>query len=299
MASHMTDLDKPDWLKVRYSNSSSIANVRGILSREGLQTVCDSSQCPNLGECWGNGNATILILGDVCTRHCLFCSVRQGRPDGWVDKTEAEKVARAVKTLKLRYVVLTSVTRDDLADGGASVFAGTVRAIDSMSPETRIELLIPDLGGNWDALEQIVRCEPDVIGHNVEVVRSLQKSVRDPRADYHRSLSLLRQIKTYDPQMVTKSSLMLGLGEKWEEVKECMQDLRDAKVDSLTIGQYLRPKGGDLPVACYIAPEEFRKLRAAAESLGFAHVESGPFVRSSYRAEKAFDSIVGGREHVH
>jgi lipoic acid synthetase len=238
----------------------------------------------------------MLILGDVCTRHCRFCSIPQGRPGGSVDETEAEKVARAVKALKLRYVVLTSVTRDDLADGGASVFAGAVRSIESMSPETRVELLIPDLDGNWDALEQIIRSEPDVIGHNVEVVRSLQKSVRDPRADYHRSLSLLRQIKTSNPQMVTKSSLMLGLGEEWGEVIECIQDLHDAKVDALAIGQYLKPRGGELPIARYIAPEEFRKLRSAAESLGFAHVESGPFVRSSYRAMEAFDSIVRGRE---
>lgn len=298
MASHMTDLEKPDWLKVRYPSSSSVANIRDVLRREGLRTVCDSSHCPNLGECWGNGNATMLILGNVCTRHCRFCSVPHGQPGGSADEAEAEKVARAVKALKLRYVVLTSVTRDDLADGGASVFAATVRAIDRMSPETRVELLIPDLCGNWDALEQIIRSEPDVIGHNIEVVRSLQKVVRDLRADYHRSLSLLRQIKSSDPRMITKSSLMLGLGEELGEVIECMRDLRDAEVDLLTIGQYLRPEGGELPVARYIAPEEFRELKAAAESLGFAHVESGPFVRSSYRAEAAFESILGGRKNA-
>ena len=238
----------------------------------------------------------MLILGNVCTRHCRFCSVPYGQPDGSVDEAEAEKVARAVKALNLRYVVLTSVTRDDLDDGGASVFARTVSAINSLSPETRVELLIPDLSGNWYALEVIIRSEPDAISHNVEVVRSLQKSVRDPRADYHRSLSLLRQIKSSDPGMVTKSSLMLGLGEEWGEVIECMRDLREAQVDALAIGQYLRPRGGELPVVRYIAPEEFRELKTIAESLGFAHVESGPFVRSSYRAEEAFNSIARGRE---
>jgi lipoic acid synthetase len=296
MASHITDLEKPDWLKVRYSSSSAVANIREVVSREGLRTVCDSSQCPNLGECWAKGNATMLILGNVCTRHCRFCSVPQGHPGGSVDEAEAMKVARAVKNLNLRYVVLTSVTRDDLADGGASVFERTVRAINSLSPETRVELLIPDLGGNWDALDQIIRSEPDVIGHNVEVVRSLQNSVRDPRADYHRSLSLLRQIKSYDLHMITKSSLMLGLGEEREEVMECMRDLREAQVDALAIGQYLRPRGGELPVVRYIPLEEFRELKTIAGSLGFAHVESGPFVRSSYRAEEAFDSIARGRE---
>ena len=290
----MIDLEKPDWLRVRYPNASSVANVRSILSREGLRTVCDSSQCPNLGECWGNGNATMLVLGTVCTRHCRFCAVPHGQPGGLVDGAEAEKVARAVRALRLRYVVLTSVTRDDLADGGASVFVATVRAIDRMSPETRVELLIPDLGGDWDALEQVVRSRPDVIGHNVEVVRSLQKSIRDPRADYHRSLSLLRQIKIFDSRMITKSSLMLGLGEEREEIIECMRDLRDEKVDLLTVGQYIRPKGGELPVARYIDPEEFKELKAVAESLGFAHVESSPFVRSSYRAEMAFNSIARG-----
>jgi lipoic acid synthetase len=216
-----------------------------------------------------------------------------------VDEAEAEKVARVVKALNLRYVVLTSVTRDDLADGGASVFAATVRAIATTSPETRVELLIPDLGGNWGALEQIIRSEPDVIGHNVEVVRSLQKSIRDPRSDYDRSLSLIRQIKSSDPGMITKSSIMLGLGEERGEVIECMKDLRDAEVDLLTIGQYLRPKGVELQVVRYVAPEEFREMKAAAEALGFAHVESGPFVRSSYRAESAFGLTVGGGEYAY
>ncbi len=294
MAGHMTDLEKPEWLKVRYHSVSSVAGVRGILSREGLRTVCDSSQCPNLGECWGNGNATMMILGDVCTRHCSFCSVAHGRPEGPVDKDEAEKVARAVRALNLRYIVLTSVTRDDLSDGGASAFARTVQAIDRLSPLTRIELLIPDLRGNWEALEQVVRAGPEVIGHNIEVVRSLQRSVRDPRADYQRSLSLLRQIKIFDWGMITKSSLMLGLGEKREEVLQCMRDLRQSQVDLLTLGQYLRPKGGALPVSRYVTPEEFSELKAEAESLGFAHVESGPLVRSSYRAEAAFNSIARG-----
>jgi lipoic acid synthetase len=295
----MTDLKKPDWLKVRYPEPSSVTRIRDILRKEGSRTVCDSSQCPNLGECWGNGNATLLILGNVCTRHCRFCSIPNGQPGGSVDEAEAEKVARVVKALNLRYVVLTSVTRDDLVDGGASVFAATVRAITRTSPKTRVELLIPDLGGNWDALEQIIRSEPDVIGHNVEVVRSLQKSIRDPRSDYDRSLSLIQQIKLCDPGMITKSSLMLGLGEERGEVIECMKDLRDAEVDLLTVGQYLRPKGVELQVVRYVAPEEFRETKAVAEALGFAHVESGPFVRSSYRAQSAFDLTVGGREYAH
>ena len=294
MASHAIMMEKPDWLKVRYHSAASVATVRGILSKEGLRTVCDSSQCPNLGECWENGNTTLLILGDMCTRHCRFCSVPHGRPDGSVDEGEPEKVARAVKALGLRYVVLTSVTRDDLDDGGASTFANTVRAIKIASPRTRVELLIPDLGGNWNALELVVRSKPDVIGHNIEVVRSLQRSIRDPKADYCRSLALLWQIKSYDRQIITKSSLMLGLGEEMSEVIDCLSDLRKADVDLLTIGQYLRPRQGELPVMRYVPPKEFGELKGAAESLGFAHVESGPFARSSYRAEEAFNSIVRG-----
>ncbi len=294
MASLTTDMKKPDWLKACYHGASSVETVRGILRKEGLRTVCDSSQCPNLGECWGSGNATMLILGGVCTRHCRFCAVPHGQPNAPVDETEAERVARAVKALGLRYVVLTSVTRDDLDDGGASAFARTVRAVNLASPQVGIELLIPDLAGNWSALEQVVRANPNVIGHNVEVVRSLQGSVRDPRADYQRSLTLLREIKSFNPNMITKSSLMLGLGEERQEVVDCMLDLRNAKVNLLTIGQYLRPKGGELPITRYVPPEEFGELRSVAESLGFDHVESGPFARSSYRAEAAFRSIAGG-----
>ncbi len=294
MASHTSELPKPDWLKVRYHSASSVAAVRDVLRSEGLRTVCDSSQCPNLGECWGRGSATMLILGDACTRHCRFCSVPHDRPPAPVDGSEPERVARAVKELRLDHVVLTSVTRDDLDDGGASVFAEAVRAIRSKSPRTRVELLIPDLGGNWDALRLVVTAGPDVIGHNIEVVQSLQKAIRDPKADYQRSLDLLRMIKSYDSRMITKSSIMLGLGEERLEVIACMSDLRDAKVDLLTLGQYLRPKNGELPVSRYVPPEEFAELKAAAEALGFAHVESGPFVRSSYRAEAAFNSIVRG-----
>lgn len=294
MVRQITETKKPDWLKVRYRSASLVAGVRDILRTERLRTVCDSSQCPNLGECWGSGNATVLILGEICTRHCLFCSVAHGQPNGMLDETEAERVARAVKLLELRYVVLTSVTRDDLEDGGASAFARTVRAISLISPQARVELLIPDLGGNWNALEQVVQAEPDVIGHNVEVVRSLQKAVRDPKANYERSLALLREVKSLNPKMITKSSLMLGLGEERQEVVDCMQDLREAKVDLLAIGQYLRPKRGELPVTRYIPPGEFDELKAVGESLGFAHVETGPFVRSSYRAEIAFDSIKRG-----
>jgi lipoyl synthase len=294
MASHATSTEKPDWLKVRYHSAASVAKVRGILNKEGVRTVCDSSQCPNLGECWENGNATLLILGDTCTRHCRFCAVPHGRPDRSVDEAEPEKIATVVKVLGLRYVVLTSVTRDDLSDGGASAFASTVRAIKTASPGTRIELLIPDLGGDWNALERVVRSKPNVIGHNVEVVRSLQRSIRDPKADYGRSLALLRQIKSFDRRIITKSSLMLGLGEEMNEVIDCLSDLRDAEVDLLTIGQYLRPRQGELAVMRYIPPEEFMTLKRAAESLGFAHVESGPFARSSYRAEEAFNSIGRG-----
>ena len=294
MASHTTGMKKPDWLKVRYHSAVSVASVRDVLRTERLRTVCDSSQCPNLGECWGGGYATMLILGEVCTRHCLFCSVPHGQPNGMVDETEAERVARAVKMLGLRHIVLTSVTRDDLEDGGASAFARTVRAVNLSSPQASIELLIPDLAGNWNALEQVVRAEPDVIGHNVEVVRSLQRAVRDPKADYDRSLMLLREIKSLDPKMITKSSLMLGLGEEEQEVVDCMLDLRKAKVDLLAIGQYLKPRRGELPVTRYIPPGEFAELKAVAESLGFAHVESGPFVRSSFRAEMAFNSTVRG-----
>lgn len=278
--------EKPPWLKVRLPTGSRFAEVKGVLARNQVRTVCDSSQCPNISECWGCGDATFMILGEVCTRSCRFCAVQHGRPAAQLDDSEAERVAQAVRQLRLRHVVITSVTRDDLPDCGAEAFSRTVEAIRGASPATTIELLIPDMRGEETSLSKVVRSRPDVLGHNIEVVRRLQPLVRDPEASYERSLGVLRTLKWIDPEMPTKTSLMLGLGEREEEVLAVLRDVRQAGVDILTIGQYLRPKGCLLAVARYVPPEEFQALREKALGMGFGHVMAGPFVRSSYHAHE-------------
>jgi lipoic acid synthetase len=229
-----------------------------------------------------------MILGDVCTRHCRFCSVNHGDPEGKTDASEPMRVAEAVKELDLRYVVVTSVTRDDLKDGGAAVFADTVKAIHSAS-ETKVELLIPDLSGNRDALRTVADSAPEVIGHNIETVERLQLRVRDPRSSYARSLSVLADLKGLYPNMVTKSSIMLGVGETLPEVIRSMSDLRGVGVDAIAIGQYLKPKGGNLPITEYIEPEKFKRLEEEARDMGFRYIACGPFVRTSYRAQRIFE----------
>jgi lipoyl synthase len=263
--------------------------VRGILDELGLGTVCREARCPNLPECWSAGAATLMLLGTDCTRRCGFCAVTTHWPRGVVDRTEPVRVAEAVRRWGLRYVVLTQVCRDDLTDGGAEALADTVRRIREASPGTLVELLIGDLGGEEDALRTVLGAAPDVLAHNLETVRSISPRVRDPRAGYDRSLGVLAAARALAPPgLVTKSSVMLGLGESTEELETAFTDLRTVGVDLLTLGQYLRPGPDHVPVARYVPPEEFGQLRERALTLGFAGVEAGPLVRSSYHAEELY-----------
>lgn len=272
--------DKPPWLRVRTGLST--IGVRSTLDTLGVHTVCDSSRCPNISECWGKGHATFLILGERCTRSCMFCAVPKGAPSE-VDHTEPELVAEAVRRLGLRHAVITTVTRDDLSDGGANIIAETVRSVRWSNPGTTVEVLIPDLRGDRRSLEEVLASSPDVTGHNLETVRSLQW-IRDRRASYDRSIEVLAMAKEISPDTITKSSLMLGLGEGRNEVVEALKDLLEAGVDLITLGQYLPPKGCKLPLSRYVPPEEFDELRRMAIMMGFKGVRAGPMVRSSYDA---------------
>ena len=254
----------------------------GLLRRHSLHTVCEEAGCPNIGECFNAGEATFMILGDVCTRSCGFCSVTSGRPSE-LDLMEPLRLARTVEALGLDYAVITSVNRDDVPDGGAAVFAACLRAIRHLRPSCRVEVLIPDFEGNWDALRTVVEAEPVVLNHNTETVPRLYRTVR-PKARYSRSLELLRRVKEIDTAMTTKSGLMVGLGETRDELVQTMTDLRDNAVDLLTIGQYLQPDKKHLPVQRYYLPEEYEELKESGLKLGFRHVEAGALVRSSYHA---------------
>ncbi len=279
---------KPDWLRVRPPGGENYTHLKGLLRTLDLHTVCEEAHCPNVWECWGGGTATIMLMGDRCTRGCRFCAVTSGNPHGVVDEDEPRKVAEALADLGLTYVVLTSVDRDDLPDGGASHFARTIREIKARDPDILVEALIPDFQGDLDAVRTVLEAGPDVLDHNLETVRRLQAVARDPRANYEQSLSVLRGAKASRPSVFTKSSLMLGLGETRDEVLEAMRDLRANGVDFLTLGQYLRPSEWHLPVQEYVSPEAFDGLRAAGEALGFTYVAAGPLVRSSYRAGEFF-----------
>lgn len=278
---------KPDWLRVRIPAGSGYKEVRGILEKYHLNTVCDEAICPNRGKCFHAGTATFMILGKNCTRNCRFCNVTGAAPEK-VDLDEPANVALAVKELSLKYVVITSVTRDDLPDGGASHFAAVVNEIRIENPGTRVEVLIPDLQGNLDALQKIVDCNPDVIGHNVETVPSLYSKVR-PEADYVQSLQVLSNAKKLGYKGKTKTGIMVGLGETEAEVLGVFRDLRKQNCDFLTIGQYLAPSKLHIPVAEYIHPDQFKRYSDFAYELGFEHVASAPLVRSSYLAHEAFD----------
>jgi lipoic acid synthetase len=273
---------------VRFPGGPTYLGLRRLIRDERLHTVCEEAHCPNIGECWERGTATLLLLGDVCTRACGFCAIKTGRP-GNIDHEEPERVARSVQALGLRHAVLTSVTRDDLPDGGAGIFAESIRCIRALAPNCAVEVLIPDLVGNWDALRLIMDARPDVLNHNLETVPRLYGRVR-PKAVYARSLELLRRAKGMQPAAITKSGVMVGLGEEEHELLSVFHDLRAADVDVLTVGQYLRPSVWHLPIARYYAPYEFAGLRASALTLGFKNVEAGPLVRSSYHA----DSHVAG-----
>lgn len=273
---------KPKWLRVKLPTGESYKRVRGLVSEHGLHTICESGNCPNMGECWGEGTATFMILGNICTRSCGFCSVITGRPEV-VDEFEPGKVARSVKLMEVKHAVITSVDRDDLADGGADIWVKTVKAIRHQSPTTTLETLVPDFAGNWNNLQHIINVAPEIVSHNLETVRRLTKSVRI-QAKYNRSLEVLRRLK--EGGMKTKSGVMLGLGESFDEILETMDDLRSVSVDILTLGQYLQPTPKHLPVLEFITPEVFEQLKEIGLEKGFRYVESGPLVRSSYHAEK-------------
>jgi len=275
---------RPDWLKVRLPRGERYFQLKGLVKDQKLNTVCEDARCPNIGECWGAGTATFMILGDVCTRSCKFCAVKTGLPPEY-DTDEPRRVAQAIKSLDLKYAVITSVDRDDLDDGGAFIFAETIRLTRAACPAIRIEVLIPDFRGNAPSLGTVVTARPNVLAHNVETVPRLYPVAR-AGSRYPRSLELLRNVKSLDAAMSTKSSVMLGLGERRDEVLEVLNDLREAEVDILTLGQYLQPSRENLPVDRFYAPQEFSDLREYATSLGFRHVEAGPLVRSSYHAEK-------------
>jgi lipoic acid synthetase len=282
-------LPKPPWLKRRVPSGATYQEIRGLLQTTQLHTVCQEACCPNLGECFSQGTATFLILGDRCTRNCGFCAVAHG-PTEPPDPGEPNRVADAVHTMKLRYAVVTSVTRDDLPDGGASVFAETIRKIREKSPETRVEVLIPDFRGDLQALKTVLEARPDVLNHNVETVPRLYASVR-PGAVYQRCIDLLKRASQMDPAVPTKSGLMLGLGEQPEEVQQVLNDLLGAGCRILTLGQYLQPSAEHLPVERFVTPEEFEGWRKKALGTGFREVASGPFVRSSYHAQEAYHAL--------
>jgi lipoic acid synthetase len=264
--------------------------VRKTLQKYNLHTVCEEASCPNISECWGVGTATIMIMGDVCSRGCKFCNVETGKPFE-LDSEEPQHVAEAIKEWNLRYVVITSVCRDDLPDEGSEHFARTIQCIKSECPNTVVESLIPDFSGNEKFIETIVQAKPNVIGHNVETVKRLSPSIRDLRANYKQSLKVLKYVKELDSGIFTKSSLMLGLGESEEEILQTAQELRDVDVDIITLGQYLQPSLSHLPVKEFVTPEKFYQLKLDLKKLGFLHVESGPFVRSSFRASDIIDLI--------
>jgi lipoic acid synthetase len=274
---------KPKWLRVKLPTGKKYTELRGLVDKYELHTICTSGSCPNMGECWGEGTATFMILGNICTRSCGFCGVQTGRPDT-VDWAEPEKVARSIKIMSIKHAVITSVDRDDLPDQGTIIWTETVKAIRRMNPNTTLETLIPDFQGRADLLDRIVGVAPEVVSHNMETVRRLTREVRI-QAKYDRSLEALKYLKEQGVHR-TKSGLMLGLGETEEEVIASMEDLRNAKVDIITLGQYLQPSKKHLPVADFITPEQFKKYEVLGKEMGFRHVESGALVRSSYKAHK-------------
>lgn len=273
---------RPEWLRVRVAGGEGFSHLKHLIDGHKLHTVCEEARCPNMSECWNAGTATFMILGDICTRSCGFCAVKTGRPIG-LDLEEPHRVANAIRIMRVKHAVITSVNRDELPDGGAAVFAETIRQARIINPDVRIEVLIPDFRGVWWALDIVIDAKPDILNHNTETVPSLYPMVR-PQGKYVRSLELLRRAK--ESGMVTKSGLMVGLGESIDEVVLVMQDLVEHGCDILTLGQYLQPTKEHLPVARYVHPDEFRMLKEKGLSMGFRYVESGPLVRSSYHAEQ-------------
>lgn len=278
----MTEGRLPSWFKVRFPGGENYRRIVGVMRERRLHTICEEARCPNIGECWENGAATFLILGDICTRACAYCAVTSGKPLA-LDPLEPHRVASAVEAMGLRHAVVTSVNRDDLDDGGASVYVKTIRRIRERAPACRVEVLIPDYQG--DALRAVVDERPDILNHNIESVERLFPRVR-PKGDYRRSIELLAQVREWAPDMTTKSGVIAGMGESKDEIIETMTDLREADVDVLTIGQYLRPTEKHIKIDRFYRPEEFDELKAVGLAMGFSHVESGPLVRSSYHAHE-------------
>jgi len=298
MSSISQTAPKPEWLKIRPPGGENYTRIKELLRTLKLHTVCEEARCPNVSECWGGGTATVMLMGDTCTRACRFCHVKSGNPKGVLDPNEPSNVALAIAELKLRYVVLTSVDRDDLADGGADHFARTVEQIKKKSPDTLVEVLIPDFQGDEKSIERICLSGVDVIAHNIETVLRLTPTVRDIRCDYNQSLEVLRKVKEYFPKIYTKSSIMVGLGETKDEIFQAMDDLRRVGVQIVTFGQYLRPTNWHLPVTEYVHPDVFKEYEKVGLTKGFLSVPSGPLVRSSYRAaEKFLEGILRSGAH--
>ncbi len=289
---------KPRWIKAPMASGAVYQAVRGIVREHRLSTVCEEAKCPNIGECWNAGTATIMVMGAVCTRACRFCSVDTGNPRGWLDAAEPQNVARSVQLMKLKYIVLTSVDRDDLPDGGAAHYAACIRAIKQTTPQTAVEALTPDFCGVLRDVETVLDSGLEVFAQNVETVRRLTHPVRDPRASYEQTLKVLEHAKRYRPQVLAKTSLMVGLGETDAEIVQTMDDLRAIGVDILTLGQYLRPTVNHLPVERFVTPAEFDRYRQWGLERGFLEVVSGPLVRSSYRAERALERNNAGLSNV-
>lgn len=290
---------KPDWLKVKVPGGGRYAQVKAILHRRSLHTVCEEARCPNIGECWEGGTATFMILGDVCTRGCRFCAVKTSKKGAPLDPDEPKKVSDSVGIMRLNYVVITSVNRDELPDGGAAHYAKVVRQVRQDHPETAVEVLTPDFTGNRSQIAAVAEAGPHVFAHNLETVRRLTPKVRDPRAGYEQSLAVLRSVKQEFPSLRTKSSLMLGLGETDDEVFDAMQDLREVGCSFLTLGQYLRPSPKHLPMYEFVTPEKFQYLKSWGEFFGFESVASGPLVRSSYKAAEFFIRTQLKKERIH
>jgi lipoic acid synthetase len=280
---------KPEWLKVRLPSGENFGKVKQTVRENRLSTVCEEAMCPNIGECWDAGTATIMLMGFVCTRACKFCAVATGNPKGWLDADEPKLAAESVRLMGLKYIVLTSVDRDDLVDGGASHYAACVRKIKEVNPKTAVEALTPDFQGNTDHVQLVLDSGIEVFAQNIETVKRLTHKVRDPRASYEQTLKVLEYAKKSRPDVLTKTSLMLGLGETEEEILETLDDLKNINVDIVTFGQYLRPTSAHLPVERYVTPDEFKKYREWGLDKGFLEVVSGPLVRSSYRAERALE----------
>ena len=281
---------RPQWLRAPAPVGNNYRNLKALITRLGLHTVCESAACPNVGECWNHGTATFMILGNVCTRRCGFCAVQKGAPLA-VDYDEPRRVAEAVETMGLKYAVVTSVNRDDRKDGGAELFAMTIHAIRERVPGCKVEVLVPDFQGSHAAMKIVMDARPDVLNHNTETVPRLYRQVR-LGARYERSLEMLRYAKELAPETPVKSGLMLGLGENQDEVVQVLRDLRAHKVDIITLGQYLRPSPKHLPIVRYVPPDEFAELRRIGQEIGFAHVEAGPLVRSSYHADESHSAAV-------